>query len=671
MNKIYKEEKGITLLTLTITIIIMIILASIITYSGVSSIESSKLTKFRQELEILQAQVDVWHAKYFDDQGQKIKEIDIGEELTDKAKETLIEVSESENEQQEKYKLFTEQTLESLGIQGIERTYIINIEDRNIVSLEAFVANGQEYYTLADVTGGQIKTKNNKDIKQGEISFDLNLLTGKIIQVEKVKLSKNAGTGRIQYRIKNKGKAWQTAKEYIKSENNIKDEEKTKYQISLLKSENDKVIPGTYEIKITDSVGNYTINTIEITDHDDDIIFTPNPGTWTNKDVNVKVVYGKTLKDFKLKVADGVEQSVENSATVTAKNNGLTIWAKATDMNGKDVTATYIVNNIDRDLPEINLAASPSTENAEITLTADVKDAASGISKIIWYYKKTTDASYESITSTYATLNGSETGKNEITGTKTIQNLEAGAAYDIYAAVYDVAGNRKESTSINNVKITTPIEIITGNGKTTGDIISVEIIEGTKEKFYVLSYDEKTGYAKALAMYNLKVGNISENDTITEIDTSVEGYGLQDPEMKGMVTTSKTYKGTVEFSSRAYWSGTKYNIIGERYPYVYDESEEKCTINQYVKSYKEKLGNTNKIKEVKLASHGDINNLWSQKTTYTWLRSTSYWLGSSENTTSNVIWNVNSNGTLKAVAYFSNKECYGVRPVITIDMSQI
>ena len=39
MNKIYKEEKGITLLTLTITIIIMIILASIITYSGVSSIE--------------------------------------------------------------------------------------------------------------------------------------------------------------------------------------------------------------------------------------------------------------------------------------------------------------------------------------------------------------------------------------------------------------------------------------------------------------------------------------------------------------------------------------------------------------------------------------------------------------------------------------------------------
>ena len=223
MNKIYKEEKGITLLTLTITIIIMIILASIITYSGVSSIESSKLTKFRQELEILQAQVDVWHAKYFDDQGQKIKEIDIGEELTDKAKETLIGVSESENEQQEKYKLFTEQTLESLGIQGIERTYIINIEDRNIVSLEPFEANGQAYYTLADVTGGQIKTKNNKNIKQGEISFDLNLLTGKIIQVEKVKLSKNAGTGKIQYRIKNKGEVWQTAKEYIKSENNIKD----------------------------------------------------------------------------------------------------------------------------------------------------------------------------------------------------------------------------------------------------------------------------------------------------------------------------------------------------------------------------------------------------------------------------------------------------------------
>ena len=47
-----RKEKGITLIALTITIIILIILASITTYSGISTIKSSKLNRFKQELEI-------------------------------------------------------------------------------------------------------------------------------------------------------------------------------------------------------------------------------------------------------------------------------------------------------------------------------------------------------------------------------------------------------------------------------------------------------------------------------------------------------------------------------------------------------------------------------------------------------------------------------------------
>ena len=59
-----RNEKGITLIALTITIIILIILASITTYSGISTIKSSKLNKFKQELEIMQSQVNVLYEKY-------------------------------------------------------------------------------------------------------------------------------------------------------------------------------------------------------------------------------------------------------------------------------------------------------------------------------------------------------------------------------------------------------------------------------------------------------------------------------------------------------------------------------------------------------------------------------------------------------------------------------
>lgn len=42
-----KKEKGITLIALTVTVIILLILASITTYPGISTIKSSKLNKYK------------------------------------------------------------------------------------------------------------------------------------------------------------------------------------------------------------------------------------------------------------------------------------------------------------------------------------------------------------------------------------------------------------------------------------------------------------------------------------------------------------------------------------------------------------------------------------------------------------------------------------------------
>ena len=63
MKNSCKKENGITLMSLVITIVILIILASIATYSGIEVIKSSKLTKFTTEMKIMQTQVNELYQK--------------------------------------------------------------------------------------------------------------------------------------------------------------------------------------------------------------------------------------------------------------------------------------------------------------------------------------------------------------------------------------------------------------------------------------------------------------------------------------------------------------------------------------------------------------------------------------------------------------------------------
>lgn len=55
MKKIYKNEKGITLVALTITIILMLIIASITIYSGKSVIKEAKLEELKTNMLLIEA----------------------------------------------------------------------------------------------------------------------------------------------------------------------------------------------------------------------------------------------------------------------------------------------------------------------------------------------------------------------------------------------------------------------------------------------------------------------------------------------------------------------------------------------------------------------------------------------------------------------------------------
>ncbi len=62
-------------MSLVITIVILIILASIATYSGIEVIKSSKLTKFTTEMRIMQTQVNELYQKKMQDGDTTIEKI--------------------------------------------------------------------------------------------------------------------------------------------------------------------------------------------------------------------------------------------------------------------------------------------------------------------------------------------------------------------------------------------------------------------------------------------------------------------------------------------------------------------------------------------------------------------------------------------------------------------
>lgn len=79
-----KSEKGITLVALMITIIVILIIAGVATYSGMESVDTAKRTAFISEMEMIQAKVNIIYEKrktneqdleYYNNLGQDISKV--------------------------------------------------------------------------------------------------------------------------------------------------------------------------------------------------------------------------------------------------------------------------------------------------------------------------------------------------------------------------------------------------------------------------------------------------------------------------------------------------------------------------------------------------------------------------------------------------------------------
>ena len=157
-----REEKGITLITLAITILVLISLAGVGMYTSKSSVQSSKFEVFTAELKVIQSKVNQITEEYQKENKQigvgltaENKQIlnatEVTAQLTKKAQDAGSTLDEIKNG----FRLCTVDYIkQTLGIENITRNYLVNVQQCIVVSAEVFEYEGTNYYMLEQMDNG-------------------------------------------------------------------------------------------------------------------------------------------------------------------------------------------------------------------------------------------------------------------------------------------------------------------------------------------------------------------------------------------------------------------------------------------------------------------------------------------------------------------------------------
>lgn len=145
-----KKNKGVTLVALVITIVVLLIVTSIALVSGGQTITSMQRTNFITKLQTIQAKVDYFAEKKqeeYENLGQPIE--NLGHQERARIGNAIGTVINSD------FRYFTPEDLEQIEVKGVDEAVIINFKTRQIASINGFVYNEDTYYTLEQLGEGK------------------------------------------------------------------------------------------------------------------------------------------------------------------------------------------------------------------------------------------------------------------------------------------------------------------------------------------------------------------------------------------------------------------------------------------------------------------------------------------------------------------------------------
>ena len=362
----------------------------------------------------------------------------------------------------------------------------------------------------------------------------------------------------------------------------------------------------TFKVKVKDKAENETtsddikVKTWLVPGGSSNISFDYSEKKWTNQPVKVTI---KTTAGTEYKLQYSKDKGTWKNYVdkVEMTENG-PIYARLIDSKeqaGEIVTGN--VENIDIAAPQIGTQLkSTGNTTSKITLSTTATDSLSGISKIVWYYKLSSVDSYTSIEEVDKTMNGTEKGQTTaVTKTKEITGLEANKTYNIYAEIYDVAGNstRTPSNGTTDVKTssmptTSSIGFTYSNKNWTNQPVNVTIktTAGTEYKLqYSTDGDTWTDYETAVKMKTngdiyarlvdkTNTNNVSATATgnVSNIDTAAPQIGTQlksTASTVSSITLSTTATDSLSGISKIVWY---YKLSGTNSGYTSIEEIDKA-----------------------------------------------------------------------------------------------
>ena len=338
---------------------------------------------------------------------------------------------------------------------------------------------------------------------------------------------------------------------------------------------------------------------------------------------------------------------INGNAKVSENSDDFSVIFTAASLDGEDVYSTVVDDTkkiINFSTSELKTLNQRSVLTYEVTNNSSQYDAEVSVTCVP---KNGTTAKYTSIKNKLENDATKVLAKSSVNGTLTVtlDQVSTESVTEEYTCKLELnAIERTEVgkyTTINkgNYILVKDTENASYDAE-VGDTITVG-----SENFYVISNDNHK--VAALAYYNLNVG-----------DYAVEGTkGIQNEQATGFyVGGTSPYPGSVKFSDNYGWSNL---------------NNQEIDIKQYdgpVKTalYDEKSGYEKYIKElglnvnVRLILKEEIESL---RFKYSWISSSSYWTGSSDEDYAYSVWFMYSNGSFYKNNYDISTN-YGVRPVI-------
>lgn len=232
-----RDERGITLISLVITIIVLLIIAGTATYSGMESINKSLKIAFISEMETIQSKVNNIYEKGKLSQEDKEYYENLGQELSVVESQTLSKILG--NSTPDGFRYFSTEDLKNLELDNITQNVIINFDTREVISINGIKIDETIYYKLKDIPNYTGYNVDYVEKDRQAPSFDVDIIqlenTWKFI-VKNIVDNSNADGGTVSYKLHN-------------DENWIIIEDHLSFEVDR---------PGLYDIRFTDKAGNST-----------------------------------------------------------------------------------------------------------------------------------------------------------------------------------------------------------------------------------------------------------------------------------------------------------------------------------------------------------------------------------------------------------------------------